>query len=244
MKKPFLSLFLVFVFCGFSFAQESPKQPTTGNGIGFGSGNGSGQGSETSSSVVPPSNTIPSLQILSKPRPSYTDMARQNGIEGIVRLRITFLASGEIGAVSVVSGLSDGLTEQAIAAAKKINFEPAKRNGVAISVTKLIEYNFTIYYRENDEALAQNAEILEMPDAEHPSESGLQNDGGKIKLTIALNSNGTAQIVAINTDLPRPFAQKAIEAVAKIKFNPAIHKNGNAVTQTKEIEYEFKIQKD
>jgi TonB family protein len=63
----------------------------------------------------------------------------------VVRLRVTFLASGQIGSVSPVSGLSYGLTEQAIAAAKQIRFEPAKVNGVPQTVTKQIEYSFSIY---------------------------------------------------------------------------------------------------
>ncbi len=85
------------------------------------------------------------LKVLSKPCPTYTDAARQNQIEGKVRLRVTFLASGQIGHIVPINNLSDGLTEQAIAAAKEIKFDPATRNGVPISITKIIEYNFTIY---------------------------------------------------------------------------------------------------
>jgi TonB family protein len=85
------------------------------------------------------------VNILSKPRATYTDLARQNVVQGKVVLRVTFLASGGIGAISVVSGLASGLTEQAIAAARSIKFEPAKMNGVAVSVTKTIEYTFAIF---------------------------------------------------------------------------------------------------
>jgi len=85
------------------------------------------------------------LQIISKPLARFTDDARRNGTEGSVRLRVVFTASGQIGSVISVSELPDGLTEQAVAAAKQIKFEPATRNGVPISVTKIIEYNFTIY---------------------------------------------------------------------------------------------------
>ncbi|HEV8159837.1 MAG TPA: energy transducer TonB [Pyrinomonadaceae bacterium] len=85
------------------------------------------------------------IQILSKPIAKYTDGARQNGTEGTVRLRVSFLASGQIGGIVPVSSLPDCLTEQAIAAARQIKFEPATRSGQPVSVTKLIEYNFTIY---------------------------------------------------------------------------------------------------
>lgn len=132
----------------------------TGQGSGIGSGSGSGKGNgvgvgvgdgvEGGGAPAPqpkpkPAPVTQAVSILSKPRPSYTDAARQNQVTGVVRLRVTFLASGQIGSVSPVSGLSYGLTEQAIAAAKQIKFEPAKANGVAQTVTKQIEYSFSIY---------------------------------------------------------------------------------------------------
>jgi TonB family protein len=85
------------------------------------------------------------VNIISKPRPQYTDAARQNQVMGVVRLRVTFLASGQIGSVSPISGLSYGLTEQAIAAAKQIRFEPAKKDGVPQTVIRQIEYSFSIF---------------------------------------------------------------------------------------------------
>ena len=85
------------------------------------------------------------LKILSKPRPGYTDAARTAGIQGTVILRVTFNANGSIGTISPVKGLPSGLTEKAIAAARGISFEPAKRDGVGQTVTKQIEYSFSIY---------------------------------------------------------------------------------------------------
>jgi TonB family protein len=66
-------------------------------------------------------------------------------VQGTVILRVTFLASGQVGSISPVKGLPNGLTEQAIAAARSIRFEPAKNNGVAQTVTKQVEYTFSIY---------------------------------------------------------------------------------------------------
>jgi protein TonB len=125
-----------------------------GSGIGDGIGGGRGSGIDGDAgdppkpkppAPKPPVGPTVTVQILSKPRPSYTDAARQNQVTGVVRLRVTFLASGQIGGVSPVSGLPYGLTEQAIASAKQIRFEPAKVNGVPQTVTKQIEYSFSIY---------------------------------------------------------------------------------------------------
>lgn len=85
------------------------------------------------------------LQVISKPRAEYTDVARQNNVQGIVTLRVTFLANGQIGNISVVSGLPYGLTEHAVSAAKRIRFTPQRKDGRPISVTKSVQYNFTIY---------------------------------------------------------------------------------------------------
>lgn len=121
----------------------------SGSGGGLGSGNGNGTGSGGSDDGPPPParpvGVTQGLKIISKPRPGYTDAARTNNIQGTVILRVTFLSSGQVGSVSVVKGLPNGLSEQAIAAAKRINFEPAKTNGQGQTVTKQIEYSFSIY---------------------------------------------------------------------------------------------------
>ncbi len=117
-----------------------------GQGSGNGDGSGIGDGGNTIQTLPKTRNTTTdSLKILSKPRANYTDAARQNLVQGNVVLRVTFLANGQIGGISVVAGLSHGLTENAVDAAKNIRFVPAKKNGVPYSVTKTVSYNFTIY---------------------------------------------------------------------------------------------------
>lgn len=116
-----------------------------GNGDGDGEGNGRGGGTgDFDGDVVKKGPTV-GVKIISKPRPGYTDSARVNNIQGTVILKVTFLASGQIGGVSVIKGLPNGLTEQAIAAAKSIRFEPAKRGGTPYAVNKNVEYSFTIF---------------------------------------------------------------------------------------------------
>lgn len=85
------------------------------------------------------------IKVLLKPRANYTETAKKLNTQGKVVLRVTFLANGAIGSISVVSGLDDGLTEEAIKAARKILFLPARRDGFRYSVAKPVEYTFTIY---------------------------------------------------------------------------------------------------
>lgn len=115
------------------------KEMPTSNGEGSGGGSGSDRRVDIYRAGINP------LQIISKPSPAYTSAARQSAITGVVRLRVTFLDSGQIGSVLPVSVLPYGLTEQAIEAAKQIKFEPATIDGKPITVTKLVEYNFSIY---------------------------------------------------------------------------------------------------
>lgn len=86
-----------------------------------------------------------SLHLIIKPKPKYTDVARQKNITGSVRMRVTFFPNGSIGAVTPVTYLGYGLTEQAIEAASKIAFLPQRRNDKKVGVTRVVIYTFTIY---------------------------------------------------------------------------------------------------
>lgn len=110
-----------------------------------GSGRAACHGNESRPSQPAWEPRVEPLKILAKPPAAYTDAARLSFTRGKVALRVTFLASGEIGAVTPVTELPHGLTEQAIAAARGIRFEPARQNGQPVSVVKTVEYNFTIF---------------------------------------------------------------------------------------------------
>jgi TonB family protein len=90
-------------------------------------------------------NEVIPVRIIFRAYPKYTDAARQAQTKGTVSLRVTFLANGGIGNIEIISALPYGLTEQAIAAAKKMVFIPAKKNKVSCSVIKSVEYSFSIY---------------------------------------------------------------------------------------------------
>lgn len=160
--------------------------------------------------------------------------------EGVVILRVTFLASGEVGEVEIVSGLNAELDQQAIEAARKIKFEPARKNGTPVSVTKKVEYTFFTYYKENDPELKTNAEITKKPVPDYPKDKQFNGVSGKVYLKLNLKADKKIEVDEIKSDLPQEFKDKVREAALKIKFKPAIAKNGSKVSQIKEIEYEFK----
>lgn len=80
-----------------------------------------------------------------KPEPAYTEIARQNSTTGTVVLKCVFASNGSVMHIRVVSGLPYGLTEKAIAAARKIKFIPAIKDGHYVSMWMQLEYNFNLY---------------------------------------------------------------------------------------------------
>ena len=92
-----------------------------------------------------PEPGVTGLKIISKPRASYTDQARQNNISGTIKLKILFSADGTIPYIAVLNGLGGGLNEQAIRAARQVTFTPRMRDGKPVDTVLTIMYSFTIY---------------------------------------------------------------------------------------------------
>ena len=86
------------------------------------------------------------VEILAKPNPVYTEEARQLKIEGEVLLEVTFGANGQLHVNRVVRGLGHGLDESALAAAGKIQFKPAARDGSPVDSTAIVHVTFQLAY--------------------------------------------------------------------------------------------------
>jgi TonB family protein len=135
-----------------------------GNGIASG-GNGDGRSSGRGGSVAtggfgseqvvhntpkivqadsgPPTNSV---EITFKPQPVYTEEARSLKLEGEVLLEVMFGANGRLHVNRVVRGLGHGLDEAAIAAANKMRFKPALRNGQPMDSTAVVHVSFQMAY--------------------------------------------------------------------------------------------------
>jgi TonB family protein len=86
------------------------------------------------------------VEISYKPNPVYTDEARQLKLQGEVLLEVMFTAKGQLHVNRVVRGLGHGLDEAAIAAANKMRFKPALRNGTAVDSTAVVHVVFQMAY--------------------------------------------------------------------------------------------------
>jgi TonB family protein len=84
------------------------------------------------------------VQIIFKPSPAYTTEARQLQLQGEVLLEVMFGANGQLQVNKVVRGLGHGLDEAAVAAANKMKFKPALRNGSAVDSTAVVHVVFQL----------------------------------------------------------------------------------------------------
>lgn len=87
------------------------------------------------------------VSILSKPEPTYTEEALRRHVVGVVELAAVFAGNGQIKNIEVRKGLPAGLTENAIAVARRITFKPASKNDHPVSQRVTIKYQFTLLER-------------------------------------------------------------------------------------------------
>src|ERR1044072_1753180 len=83
------------------------------------------------------------LVILEKPAPELPDKDVTLDVSGTVKLKVEFLSDGKIGNIEPVSSPHPLLTQRAIEAAKRIKFSPEMQDGVAVTVDKMVEYEYS-----------------------------------------------------------------------------------------------------
>lgn len=85
------------------------------------------------------------FMVVVKPHPYFTDAARSANETGAVLLRVGFTPNGGVDAIRIKKTLREGLVRQCLFAALRMRVLPLEQQNVARSVTKLIEYSFSIY---------------------------------------------------------------------------------------------------
>ena len=84
------------------------------------------------------------VEITYKPEPIYTEEARQLKLEGEVLLEVIFSANGQLRVNRVIRALGHGLDEAAIAAANRMRFKPALRDGQPVDSTAVVHVLFQL----------------------------------------------------------------------------------------------------
>jgi TonB family protein len=121
-------------------------QPTPADGSRIISNPGpSGPGSEKSTPpasadtecpdpIYRPTRVTQMAAIKDQVQVGYTDEAAQNNVEGRIVLRAVFCANGRVADVAIEESLPFGLTERAVEAMKKVQFQPALLDARPVSV--------------------------------------------------------------------------------------------------------------
>jgi len=77
--------------------------------------------------------------------PLYTDEARAKRVQGKVIVTGVFCRNGKVTDVEVVQGLPYGLTESAIETTRRIEFEPAEKDGQVVAQRFTRECTFRLF---------------------------------------------------------------------------------------------------
>jgi TonB family protein len=190
--------------------------------------------------------------ILYKEKAQYSELARQNGLEGRVVLEAVFASDGNITNIQVYSGLPDGLTENAIEAAKKIQFKPATKAGVPVSVRGKLEFDFNLYKSGDVSKVEQADEIVEQmsaslrptitykEQADYTQEAREKQIEGTVILNVLFGADGKIKAIRVVSGLPYGLTEEAIKAARMIRYEPAM-KDGKPVNVRGNLEFGFRL---
>jgi TonB family protein len=124
--------------------RHDPVEPVRGGGEAAGEKEGDPAADENR--VYTSREVTRKAVITSRPEPGYPRSARRRVVHGVVRLRIILRSDGRVDdRVEVQKSLPEGVTEEAIKAARRIEFEPARKGDRKVSQYAIIEYNFNVY---------------------------------------------------------------------------------------------------
>ncbi|HUR97159.1 MAG TPA: TonB family protein [Pyrinomonadaceae bacterium] len=102
--------------------------------------------SPTLPGTVPvPEPDVTPIKIKRQPPAHYTDEARNQNVQGAIRVAILLGASGKVEYILFLSRLGFGLEQEVVKAVREIRFEPRTKNGKPVSTVVIREYTFSIY---------------------------------------------------------------------------------------------------
>jgi len=200
------------------------------------------------------------------PEPEYTELARQDKVEGFVLINMVVDEQGLPQHLHVSRGLGDGLDEKALEAVRQYRFKPATENGKPVAVYLNVEVNFELaaspaQIRERIEATLKAQEEQAYGDALQPKavgggvigpipiyqpsptfseEAKKAKFSGVVTVSLIVDATGKPQNVHVTKGVGMGLDEKAVEAVKQYRFKPATE-NGKPVAVFENVEVNFKI---
>jgi TonB family protein len=208
-------------------------------------------------------------KIIYEPEAEYTELAKQDKVEGVVTVSLVVDEQGRPTNVKVVGGrllgrhfdssdADDGLDEKAMEAVKQYRFKPATENGKPVAVYVNVEVKFQLAdstERTQGQSLAVTVTddgvkqigggvtgpipIYE-PEPVYSAEAKKAKFMGIVTVGIIVDKNGMPQNVHVTRGVGMGLDEKAVDAVKQYKFKPAME-NGKPVAVYMNIEVNFQI---
>ena len=170
----------------------------------------------------------------------YPEAARKNGVQGTVKAKATLGEDGKVRDVVIEQDLPNGVGAALTTALQNLTFRPGAINGKKVPMVLHVDYVITLAYTEDDKSVTK-PDIIEKPAAEYPAKYLADKVKGVVRVQVLFKADGTLKVGSVDSVMPKEFDQAALDAAAKIKFQPAVHKkSGQPVTQQLTVEYEFK----
>jgi TonB family protein len=196
-------------------------------------------------------------QIVSRVDPIYPPQAKAEDIQGAVVLHVIISENGAVEKLQVISG-PEQLRTSAIDAVRQWMFEPYLLNGSPVEVETTTTVNYNLGDSPNSQAGKDERDnaAAAMPlklgpgitaprltystSPEYTEEAREQKVSGKVLLKLWVDTNGIPTHVRVIRGLGSGLDEKAVEAVKRYKFTPAM-KDGEPVLVELNIELSFKF---
>ena len=143
-------------------------------------------------------------------KPEFTPEALKAGIAGSVKLELQLDATGKVTSAKPLNSLSHGLTDQAVAAARKSTFAPAQVNGKPARGIGTVTYNFKINRLNVPETIA-GADAL--------------RDKGEFDRAIAEYT----RVIDVSNNQPQAFFGRGVCYLMRANYDKAVNDLESAV---------------
>jgi TonB family protein len=199
-------------------------------------------------------------QILFRVNPVYPPDAKTNHIEGAVVLNAVISTTGTVEKLNVVSGPVE-LTPSAIDAVRQWKYKPYLLNGMPTEVETTITVSYHLDDSDSDVDAPQpnttepsNAGVtpkkigngvsapilISAVEPSYTPEARKAKTSGRVLVNLQVDTDGNPSHVRVLHGIGGGLDEKAIEAVRKYKFKPAMEDDQPVPVQLN-LEVEFKI---
>ncbi len=191
--------------------------------------------------------------------PKYPKAAKRNRVQGAVTMRLTLNEKGRVANVSVLSGEPE-LAEAAARAVRDWQYTPYFRNGLPVQVTTVVTVRFRLTDSGGPDITAEFAgyhgedigpvfkvgngvsapRLIHHEDPAYSEKARQEKFQGTCILTLVVGSDGRPHNIRVARALGEDLDGKAIEAVSRWTFSPAI-KDGKPVAVAINVEVQFRL---